>query len=193
LIELQEIAQRIRCGSSKVLIDQIRAGNKDLKKKLPSICFAGEFLQRNRKGLQKHAGLMVVDFDKYPDKNIMLDHLAELKQNSHFVLLFISPSGLGIKGVVKIPTANKDTHPQYFKAFQEKYKFDYFDMANSNVDRVCFESYDPNIYENYNAETFDVELVDKGYKRTENIPLLPISNEDVIVNRIMDFNWKKRL
>ena len=191
IVDLQKITERIRCGKSKHLTDEIRKGNKELKKKLPSILFAGIFEERNRKGLKEHSGLMVVDFDKYPNEKEMNTHLGVLKQNKHFVLLFISPSGLGVKGVVKIPKADKDTHPKYFKAFQKQFKYDYFDIANSNVDRVCFESYDPNIYINYDAETFDTELIDEGYNRVDTVPLIPVTNEDFIVTKIMDFDWKK--
>ena len=192
LLKLREITQRISEGKSKGLIQEIRKGNTDLKKKLPCILFAGEFKERNSKGLVKHSGLMVTDFDKYPDKNTMLEHLEELKQNPHFVLLFISPSGNGIKGVVRVPeNLDKETHPRYFKAFQKAFKFDYFDIANSNVDRVCYESFDPNIYINETAEIFEAEIIDEGYSYTERPGLLPISSENEIINKIMAFDWRK--
>ena len=52
-LTLEQIVTRIRTGSSKNKIDLIRNGNKEIKKKLPSIIFAGEFSERNRKGLKK--------------------------------------------------------------------------------------------------------------------------------------------
>lgn len=190
-VTLEKVANRIKHGTSKELIHKIRQGNKELKKKLPSILFAGVFQERNRKGLQEHSGLMVVDFDKYPDAETMKSHLSLLKLNEHFVLLFISPGGLGIKGVVRIPKADKITHPQYFKAFHKKFNYKYFDIANSDVARVCFESYDPDIYINYNAKTFKAELIDEGQSRLNTVPFLPISDEDKIVDKIMKFNWQK--
>lgn len=190
-VPLEKVVERIRVGKSKELIEQIRLGNKDLKLRLPSIVFGGVFSQRNKKGLEQHSGLMVVDFDKYPDNQTMLDHLEVLKQNKHFVLLFISPSGNGIKGVVKIPVSNSETHTKYFKGFNDKYKYEYFDIANSNVDRVCFESYDPNIYINYEAEEFKCEIKETGYTVSEKTPLIPISNEDFIIEKIMKFDFKK--
>lgn len=192
IITLEKSLMRIKKGTSKPLIDQIRKGNKELKKKLPSILFAGEFQERKRSGLKKHSGLMVVDFDKYPDNDVMIGHFTELKLNPHFVTLFISPSGNGIKGVVRVPqNLDKDSHPRYFKAFQEQFNYEYFDVANSNVDRVCFESYDPNIYINYKAEIFNPKIEDDGYDRIERAPLLPITNEDVIIDKIMNWKWKR--
>ena len=93
----------------------------------------------------------------------MFDNLHELKKNKHFLLLFISPSGNGIKGVVKVSNElDKITHPKIFTQFQEDFKFDYWDASNSNVDRVCFESYDPDIYVNYNSVIYEPIISDKG-------------------------------
>jgi len=196
IVPIEKIIKRIQQGTSKDLIERIRtAETKELrtalKTQLPSILFAGEFSERNSKSLVKHSGLMVVDFDKYENDKSMFDHLDILKQNPHFYLLFISPSGNGIKGVVKIPPATKETHPKIFKAFQKEFDFDYFDISNCNVDRVCFESYDPNIYVNDTAITFEVNIVDEGFEIKEKAPLVPISDEDKIIEKIMAFNWKK--
>ncbi len=196
-MDLEKVIARIRVGKSKDIIDKVRSGNKDAKTELPCILFAGEFTERNSNSLVKHSGLMVVDFDKYPTDEEMYEHLEELKQNPHFVLLFISPSGKGIKGVVKIPECDKYNHVKYFKAFARNFFGEnthwhkYFDKANCNVDRVCYESYDPNIYVNMDAELFDAELIDEGFKVSEKVPLLPINDESVIIDRIMKFNWKK--
>lgn len=191
IVDLEKVLQRIKVGKSKDIVEQIRNGEKKLKNKLPCILFAGEFSERNGNGLITHSGLMVVDFDKYPNMETMMEHLEVLKENPHFITLFISPSGNGIKGVVKIPEATKETHPKYFKAFQKKFDYNYFDKVNSNVDRVCFESYDPNIYINYDAELFDAELIDEGFSVSEKTPLIPITDEDKIIERIMAFGWKK--
>lgn len=190
-MELKDVLNRIKTGESKQLVEKIREGGKELKSKLPCILFAGEFTERNSNSLVKHSGLMVVDFDKYPDNEAMEQHLSILKENRHFITLFISPSGNGIKGVVKIPIATKETHPKYFKAFQKKFKYDYFDIANSNVDRVCFESYDPNIYINNDAELFEAELIDEGYTVSERVPLIPLTDEGRIIDKIMAFGWKR--
>jgi hypothetical protein len=196
LVPLEKVIARIEKGTCKDIIDKIRsAKTKDLKTSLkntlPSILFAGEFSERNSNSLINHSGLMVVDFDKYESKEALLEHRKLLEKNKHFVLLFTSPSGDGIKGVVKIPVATKETHPKYFKEFQNTFNFDYFDISNSNVDRVCFESYDPNIYVNFEADVFNPVLVDSGFSVKEKVPLVPINDEDKIIEKIMKFNWKR--
>lgn len=190
-MSIEDVVERIKTGTSKDIINEIRSGDKAKKNLLPCILFAGEFTERNSNSLVKHSGLMVVDYDKYPSIDIMNNHLNELKQNKHFVLLFISPSGNGIKGVVKIPTSTKETHPKYFKAFYKSFHSDYFDIANCNVDRICFESYDEDIYVNYDAELFDTEIFDEGYRLSEKVPILPLADEGKIIDKIMAFNWKR--
>lgn len=190
-LTLEDVLKRIKEGKSKEKIDLIRSGNKEIKISLPCILFAGEFNQRNSNSLINHSGLMVTDFDKYPSVEVMNEHLELLKKNKYFVTLFISPSGNGIKGVVKIPKCDKIEHPKYFKGFQEEFNYDYFDISNSNVDRVCFESYDKNIYINYEAETFEPVLINNGFKVSEKTPLLPLSDETKICDIIMKFNWNK--
>lgn len=191
LVDLTKIVNRIKTGKSKEIIDQIRSGKKELKNTLPCIIFSGQFSERNGNSLIEHSGLMCVDFDKYENNEVMLQHRAVLERNPHFILLFTSPSGNGTKGVVRIPKANKETHPKYFTAFQKEFNFDYWDKSCSNVDRVCFESYDPDIYVNLDATIFEPQLIDVGYSNYEKSPLIPITDEDKIIEKIMSFDWKK--
>lgn len=196
IVNLDKIIQRIKIGKSIDIIEKVRkAPNKKeadaIKQNLPCILFAGEFSERNGNSLIEHSGLMCVDFDKYENDEVMLQHRAILERNPHFILLFTSPSGNGIKGVVKIPKATKETHPKYFTAFQKEFDFDYWDKSCSNVDRVCYESYDPNIYVNLDATIFEPKLIDVGYSNSEKVPLIPLTDEDKIIERIMAFDWKK--
>lgn len=191
-VPLEKIIKRIQQGTSKELVETIRKGVKENKNKLPCILFSGIFNERNSNSLKQHSGLMVLDFDKYPDNETMLTHLEKLKENKHFVLLFISPSGNGIKGVIKVSDElTKETHPKVFKEFQNIFDYDYFDIVNSNIDRVCFESYDPNIYVNLEAELFNPVLKEEGFSISERVPLVPITDEDKIISKIMDWNWSK--
>lgn len=195
-VPLWKVFERIKVGKSKPTIDLVRkCKNKDeadkIKSTLPCILFAGTFKERNKNSLIKHSGLMVVDFDQYPDKKTMNNHLELLKSNKHFVSLFISPSGKGIKGVVKIPVADKLLHERYFKEFNKAFNYEFFDRSNCNVDRVCYESFDPNIYVNFEAELFNPTLIDEGFEIKDKVPLIPITDEDLIIDRIMKFKWSK--
>jgi len=196
VIPLWKSLERIKIGKSKEVIEYALKGkDKDeynkRKNKLPCILFAGEFKERSTKGLTQHSGLMVIDFDGIPNQKEMDRVFKTVTGNKHIVTFFISPSKKGFKGVVKIPKCSAKEHSKYFAEFQNQFDYDYFDISNSNVDRVCFESYDPNIYINYNAEVFKPTLIDKGYSVDEKVPLIPIDNEADIVEKIMKFKWKK--
>lgn len=195
-VTLEKAVERIRVGKSKDTVDLIRTfdhkkDRNEIKVKLPCILFAGQFKERNIKGLEEHSGLMNVDFDDYENETIMLEQFEILKQNPHIVVLFVSPSGNGYKGVVRIPKCDASKHVRYFKEFEKKFQYMNFDSGCSNVDRVCFESYDPNIYTNYDAVEYAPELIDKGYTVSERVPLIPVTDEDKIIEKIMNFNWNK--
>lgn len=195
-LTLESIFHRIKDGKSKETIEKVRAAeNKQLADKLklslPCIMFSGLFKERTSKGLVEHSGLMPVDYDGFPDFKTMDYHYKEKKKNKHFLSLFISPRGKGLKGVVKIPKCNAIDHAKYFKEFNKQFPCDYWDKSNSNVDRVCFESYDPDIYVNWDAIVFAPELKDEGYSVTEKIPLSPLKDEMEIIDKIMSFSWSK--
>ena len=123
--DLVKIYDRLVKGKSKNIVDLIRAAKtkeeaERLKKTLPCILFAGIFSQRNSNSCIKHSGLMVLDFDKYETEEIMLEQRKLIEQNQHVILLFTSPSGNGLKVVVRIPEATKETHPKYYKKFYLK-------------------------------------------------------------------------
>lgn len=187
-VDITKIIDRIKTGTSKNIIEKIRNGNKDFKTKLPCIIFSGTFSQRNKKSLLDHSGLLVIDFDKVDNVN---DFKNELKENKHFMLLFVSPSGNGIKGVIKIPKCNANEHAKYFKKFEDDFSFKYLDAGGSNVDRVCFESYDSDIYVNLDSEIYNPNIDDDGYNVSERVPILPLTNEGDIITKIMNFNWAK--
>ena len=193
---LENVLNRIKTGKSKELIVKARNTKSkeeytSVKSKLPCIVFGGKFKERTTKGLEKHSGLMVIDFDGFETKEVLKENFDIVKKNKHIVTLFISPSNKGFKGVVKIPVCDSVYHTKYFKAFDEEFNYSFFDPNNSNVDRVCFESYDPDIYINYDAEIYEPTLKDNGYKVSEKIPLIPLNDEMQIIDKIMAFSWNK--
>lgn len=192
-LSIENVIERIKNGNSKDLIEKILAEpDKDkqdkLKQGLPCILFAGKFSERNAKSLVSHSGLSVIDFDKIPPER--LDEVyANVIANPHVMLAFLSPRK-GIKAVIRIPECDKDLHPRYFKGFNKKYQLEFFDESNSDVCRVCYESYDPNIYYNPDAIIFTELMPDSGYSVHEKVPLMPLTDENEIIERILGF-WDK--
>lgn len=195
IIPLEKAISRIKNGTSKDLIAQIRKEkDKDkrnkIKSKLPAIVFGGEFSERSKKGLVKHSGLMVIDFDNFPDEESYKVMFNTIKNNTHIITAFRSPSGNGIKAVVLIPVSDEIKHERYFEEFEKEFDYGYFDKSNKDVCRVCFESYDADIYYNPAAVVYSPKLEDKGFSVHEKVVLTPVTDEDKIISKIMEWNWK---
>lgn len=184
---------RIKNGTSRKLIEKIRSSNSDkdkanFKKQLPCILFAGEFTERNKKSITKSNGLMTLDFDNIPGDKL-IQHKKILSNNPHVVTAFISPSGDGVKAVVSIPECDGYDYAKYFKAFKDDFNYPYFDKSSSDISRVCYESFDPEIYIANKYEIYNPTLIDKGYSMIERTPLLPINENDKIIEKILKWNW----
>lgn len=189
-VSIESALDRIRIGKSKSKIDKIRQGDKEVKKQLPCVLFSGTFSERNVNGLIEHSGLMVIDFDKIPHDEF--ESVRKKVQGNKFVYAtFISPSGDGLKVLIKIEPCDKSKHSKVFEQFRNDFKFDYLDKSGSDVSRVCFESYDPNLWTNPNCETYIPVIEDKGYKVKERAALVPITESDTIISKIMQWNWGK--
>jgi hypothetical protein len=189
-LEAIEVYNRIKQGNPELIskIKKLRAGDSESKMQLMAIMFNGTFSERKDDGLIQHSGLCVLDFDKYPDAKTLTAERNRLKECPYVYMMFTSPSGNGLKVVIRTPESNKFEHKRRFEAYKEYIQSDYFDVANSNVSRVCFESYDPDAYLNEFCEVFQGITQDKGYHKAEKIAVLPIANEDRIIDLIMKFN-----
>ena len=101
------ILERIKDGKSRELIQKIRKEQDKekrnlLKQQLPAICFSGEFSERKDKSILKHSGLICLDFDGFESKDLLLKKKKELTNDKFTYSVFISPSGNGLKVLVKI-------------------------------------------------------------------------------------------
>ena len=192
-LEAIEVYNRIKQGNPELIgkIKKLRAGDADSKMQLMAIMFNGTFSERKDDGLIQHSGLCVLDFDKYPDAKTLKAERKRLMDCPYVYMMFTSPSGNGLKVVIRTPESDKFEHKRRFEAYKEYIQSNYFDVANSNVSRVCFESYDPEAYLNEFCEVFQGITQDKGYHKADKIAVLPIANEDRIIDLIMKFNHGK--
>lgn len=161
-ITVEEALNRIQTGKSKEIVSEIRntldkeKANK-IKANLPSVCFSGQFgSDRKDEQLISHSGFIVLDFD---DVSELREKQTEIISNKIVYACWISPSGKGLKALIKIADGSK--HREHFQALQEV--FPEIDRSGINPSRVCYESYDTEIYVNKNAEVF------KKVKKTEKI------------------------
>lgn len=139
---VQEIRQLIE-------IDPDKANEE--KKKLPGICFGGKFSKRSNDSLIESSGLMILDFDKTA---LYFDE--ELKKDPRIYACWLSPSGTGYKALVKIPVVADDReYKRYFYSVQKV--FPTVDQSGKDISRFCFFSFDPTIYVNAEAKTWEID------------------------------------
>lgn len=137
----QKRTEELRTISDKMNARVFKARNFDY------VCFAGSFSKRGDAYLKQHSGMMVLDFDHLEKvEEVKLALLADPFFDTE--LLFISPSGNGLKWVIAIDT-EECSHEEWFKAIADYLKKTYglvADKSGKDVSRACFMPYDPDIY-----------------------------------------------
>ena len=195
--DVMDLLDRVRNGSSRDLVKEIRkqkdkSARNELKKKLPAICFSGTFNKRSDSSVIEHSGLICLDFDGYDKQKTLLSDKENLSKNKYVFSVFISPSGNGLKVLVKIPK-DIDNHQNYFNSLEKHFNSSYFDKTSKNISRVCYESYDPLIYINVNSSIWS-EIEEPEYvevKKNIDKPTIPITDENKIVDILIKW-WEKK-
>jgi hypothetical protein len=150
---IEFVLERIKTGVSKDKVLEIRKQlDKErantLKKNLPSVCFSGKFTnERTDSSIIEHSGFIVLDFDNIydvPNKRLELQSLA------YCYACWVSPSGNGLKMLVKIADGKK--HLEHFHSLKKE--LPEIDDSGKNTSRVCYESWDKGIYINHEAKTY---------------------------------------
>lgn len=161
---LPVILEEIRTGKYKHAIVYLRkslaekkeeAYNK-AKKSLPAFTPSGKFVGgRKLEFLAEYSNCIILDIDKLSPTD--LQNAMHLANQSEFTYAsFISPSGNGLKILVKI-NSDKANHKEAFllvQAHYEKLLNLSIDKSGKDVTRLCFYSFDENLYLNENATVF---------------------------------------
>jgi hypothetical protein len=106
--------------------------------------FSGMFQTRNDKALISHSGLLCIDFDHLQNVDLLRK---QLLQDEYFdtQMLFVSPSGDGLKWIISIDT-KQTTHSNYFAAVANYILQTYgveVDKSGRDISRACFLPHDP--------------------------------------------------
>jgi hypothetical protein len=191
---VQVALDRIKNGASKELNLKIRESNdkeiqKTLKSKLPGVCFNGTFTNRSIKGLDKKSGLIILDFDGFENKESALQYKESLKEDAYIFATWISPSNIGVKVLVKIPTEGE--HKGYFDALRLHFNSEHWDVSSSNIDRFCFESYDSDLFQNNNSMLWSVCELPESDEIGTSKPFISIKSDNRIIENLMKW-WNKK-
>ncbi len=203
-VDVVEVFKRIKDGNSKEIIQKIRASKdkdyqNEIKKRLPSICFSGRFGKREAEHLLEHSGLICLDID-----DIKADELLKVKElivvDDYVMSCFVSPSGLGLKIIIKI-TDDKSHHKGQFLALEQHFnkKLSAFvstkkkkgetlnvciDKSGKDINRVCYESWDESIYFNPDSEVW-YEILEEVLEEKE------VQEPDLIIDKLQIWIDKK--
>jgi hypothetical protein len=197
--DIRQILLRIKDGSDttrdlvkRIRLEKRKPERQELKKQLPAICFSGTFNKRTDASLIHHSGFICLDFDGYEKSKDLLHDKENLSKNKYVFSVFISPSGNGLKVLVKIP-ADADNHTNYFNSLEKYFNSQYFDKTSKNLSRVCYESYDPLLHINENSSIWDLieepEYTEVSKNRDQ--PTIPITDENKIVDILVKW-WTKK-
>ena len=173
-LTLEEIHQMITSPELQSVSAQVR-DNPELKTAiLPYATPSGTFLSRKAAELKSYSGIIHVDLDKMGDVGPVKEALS---RDSFFPpsLIFVSPSGKGLKVFYKLTGAEVQLHSHYFAAlscyFSETYGLS-ADQACKDIARACLLCSDGNAF--YSAENSIPAIKLLSYFPPENHTSVPV-------------------
>lgn len=133
------------CASIRAETD--KAKRRDLKAKLPAVCFGAHLRTRDGSVTREdkilaESGVVCLDFDQVPDVGAAKASLAGAK---HVLAIFVSPSGSGLK--VLVPIAGP--FQAHWRALAHHMGVTHgltADEARKDVCGLCYASHDPSIW-----------------------------------------------
>ena len=163
---LDHVLTEIATGKYNEKVEKIRhlvkegktdeAGN--LKDTLPAFIATGKYIGGHKEeNLSEFSNVIVLDFDEI--KSELYDQIfIKACQISTTLACFKSPSGNGLKILVPI-SVGTECFECLFNQVAEFYAKELeipFDRKCRNISRLCFYSYDPNLYKNLDCDIFQI-------------------------------------
>ena len=123
-------------------------------KLLECVTISGKFSRCSDEGLECHSGLIAIDLDDLGD-NLAATKQKLMKDNTVFCC-FVSPSGNGLKVLLPIDAKDAATHRAAYQQILERYQALGMkpDSTCRNPSRLCFVSFDPEIWVNPSSPSF---------------------------------------
>ena len=189
-----KVLDEIKSGSYKTKIAAIRIESEKvernkLKSQLPYATFCGTFTSRSNSNLKAHSGLACLDFD---DVNILEELREQINQDPYTFSSFKSPSGDGLKVLVKITSVdnNNDYQDYYIELINHFQKYHELDKGTKDIARACYLSYDADLYLNNDSETF-TDKFNRPLPVETKVVNIPITDKNEVAERLEKW-FKKR-
>jgi len=144
--------------------DAYDKGKKSLLAFTPSASFVGG---RKLEFIKDYTGILILDIDKLSAEQLKQTSF-KANQCEYTFASFISPSGNGLKILVKV-NSDKANHKEAFlkvQSFYEALLSLQIDKSGKDITRLCFYSYDAELYLNEAATVF---VIANEVKQTETV------------------------
>lgn len=182
-VPLNEVFSQIQNCSNTKIIDSCRKlydiGNQNdygkLKDTLPGFTICGTFEpRRSAANLLVYSGFIILDIDK-----LKADIVQEVKRRVCAIAFtfccFISPSGAGLKVIVRV-NSNEEEHKNIYRqavAVYEKELGIVIDKSGSDISRLCYFSCDKEIYVQEDSVTYSPLIIKNINERSNELQELP--------------------
>lgn len=196
-VDVMKVLDGIKNGKWKEKIETLReaktkAQRDELKRYLPCVTFSGTFDQKpsyvKKKGiyemiskrdenLKDYSGLIVIDIDKLSDKERI--RIAKTYPDDDFLFCAFESPSKGIKMLYEVDAESKYHKTASFEQVKQHVELIYgvnVDPSGKNISRLCYVSYDPDMYVNTNYVCFPVDV--EGYE--ESVKVKVERNYDLI-------------
>ena len=157
VVSIENIIPIMQSEQLRLLTERVRTASTPEEKQerkglLPYITVNGIFSQRNNASLVEYSGLTAVDFDHIPDED-MSNVKKVLGNDPHSLFGFVSPSGNGLKVIIRHDNTSPALHdllyPQFIYYYRELLGIPYVDTSVKDacdVDGVPFARKLFNVY-----------------------------------------------
>ena len=162
-LTIANLIDGIRIGRWKNRIEELRKvfntdGEKAYKearrKSLECVTISGTFSSRSDDSLTCHSGLIAIDLDDLGEN--LTATKQQLMDDRSVFCYFVSPSGNGLKVLHPTDANDEATHRVAYKQILERYQALGMkpDPTCRNLSRLCFVSYDPEMWVNPSSPSF---------------------------------------
>lgn len=149
---VEPLRRRFEAVFAQKGMDAAKKSIREAKTHLPAVLPCGVFSIRKIAGLERYAGVVPLDFDAFADRAGAAAFKARLCDDPHILLVFLSPSGRGVKAFLRVPDRKHSTNYEMAVC----YCLDQWDVrpdpSGKDVSRLCFLSFDPTPHWNPAAE-----------------------------------------
>ena len=197
---LKEVHTYVTSDAAKTTTERLRnEANPDEIKRIKNTefkfaTFSATFFERSAKKLNQPSGFICIDIDKVDDTEVVMEKLKSL-HNIKPALIFISPSGNGIKAIYRVSIKSAQyvgiAYKYIAKMIKDELGID-VDPAPKSVASACYLPWDPDAYLNEDAAVVEIPLEELSSPKQDSFTPSD-DNELERVLAVVDYIEKKQI